>query len=173
MQIFFKAVDRFSIFLSRISDVVTIALVVSMIYEVVARYLFSAPTIWAFDISYMATGTLFILGAANALREDAHVRIDFLAEKMPSVIRRGIEAIAFCLILLPIFAFLTSFAIRRAWRAFETAEVEMVSPWAPLMWPFYTLLAIGLLALTLQITVHGLRAAFDQKRPDNSFELEA
>jgi len=53
-------------------------LVVAMLYEVLARYVFNAPTLWAFDISYMLNGSIFILGAAFALQQDAHVRIDFL-----------------------------------------------------------------------------------------------
>lgn len=168
----FRWIDRFSILLSRVADGVTLILVAAMIYEVAARYLFAAPTIWAFDISYMCTGTLFILGAANALREDAHVRIDFLAQRMPAGLRRAIEAGVFLALLLPIFALLSHFAVIRAGRAYRTAEVEMVSPWAPLMWPFFALLALGLCALTLQIAVHGLRAALGQPASATDFEIK-
>lgn len=167
----FKTVDGVSRELSRIAELVTLVLVASMIYEVAARYIFNAPTIWAFDISYMCTGTLFVLGAAYALREDAHVRIDFVAQWMPDGLRRGIEGVVFLLILTPIFAILSWFAIGRAWRAYVTSEVEMVSPWAPLMWPFYTLLALGLVALALQIAVQGLRAFRGDTNTD--FNLEA
>ncbi|NVK33814.1 MAG: TRAP transporter small permease subunit [Rhodobacteraceae bacterium] len=167
----FKIVDAVSRALSRVSEVVTLVLVASMIYEVVARYVFSAPTIWAFDISYMCTGTLFVLGAAYALREDAHVRIDFLAQKMPERVRQLVDAFVFVFLLAPIYAGLSWYAVPRAWKAFVTDEVEMVSPWAPLMWPFYSLLAVGLVALTLQILVTGLRAFVGVSV--NEFELEA
>ena len=40
-----------------------------MFYEVVARYIFGAPTLWAFDIAYMSTGVLFVLGAAQAFKQ--------------------------------------------------------------------------------------------------------
>lgn len=172
MPSLFRMIDRFSIKLSRVADAVTLILVAAMIYEVAARYLFGAPTIWAFDISYMCTGTLFILGAANALREDAHVRIDFLAAKMPARLRHMIEGLAFSLLLTPIFTMLSWFAVTRAWRAYTTAEVEMVSPWAPLMWPFYALLALGLVALTLQIAIQGLRALMGHAASDTDFDLE-
>ncbi|MCT9000507.1 TRAP transporter small permease subunit [Chelativorans intermedius] len=171
MSSLFKAVDAMSGVLSRVAELITLVLVVSMIYEVAARYIFSAPTIWAFDISYMCTGTLFVLGAAYALRQDAHVRIDFLAQKMPAGVRRAIEGVVFFILLTPIFAALSWFAIGRAWRAYVTGEVEMVSPWAPLMWPFYGVLALGLLALTLQIAVQGLRAFRGETNTD--FDLEA
>ncbi|SOE16754.1 TRAP-type mannitol/chloroaromatic compound transport system permease small subunit [Hoeflea halophila] len=167
----FNSVDAFSRLLSWIAQAVTVVLVISMIYEVVARYVFGAPTIWAFDISYMSTGTLFVLGAAYALKQDAHVRIDFLAQKMPVGIRRSIEGFVFVFLITPIFAGLSKFAIERAWRAFETGEVENVSPWAPLMWPFFAILAIGLVALTLQQLVHGLRVFRGDK--DQPFKMEA
>ncbi|WP_422372214.1 TRAP transporter small permease subunit [Hoeflea sp.] len=171
MNRLFNLVDAFSRMLSRIAQFVTVVLVISMIYEVVARYVFGAPTIWAFDISYMCTGTLFVLGAAYALKQDAHVRIDFLAQKMPVRLRRLIEGLVFILLVAPIFAALSKFAIERAWRAWETSEVESVSPWAPLMWPFFAILAIGLVALTLQQIVHGLRVLRGDE--DQPFKLEA
>ncbi|MCR4267007.1 TRAP transporter small permease subunit [Nitratireductor sp. ZSWI3] len=171
MSSVFKALDAISLSLSRVAELVTLVLVASMIYEVAARYIFGAPTIWAFDISYMCTGTLFVLGAAYALRQDAHVRIDFLAQKMPAGLRRAIEGIVFLFMLTPIFAILSWFAVGRAWRAYLTGEVETVSPWAPLMWPFYALLALGLVALTLQIAVQGLRAFRGETHA--AFELEA
>ncbi|WP_417694812.1 TRAP transporter small permease subunit [Roseibium sp.] len=171
MTSFFNAVDTFSKILSRVAEAVALILVASMIYEVAARYVFSAPTIWAFDISYMCTGTLFVLGAAYALREDAHVRIDFLAQKLPVRFRQVMEGTVFVALLAPIYGGLSWFAVKRAWRAFTTAEVEMVSPWAPLMWPFYGLLALGLIAFTLQIFVHGLRTFAGTQQAD--FELKA
>ncbi|MCZ4289756.1 TRAP transporter small permease subunit [Hoeflea alexandrii] len=167
----FNLVDAFSRLLSWIAQIVTVVLVFSMIYEVAARYVFGAPTIWAFDISYMATGTLFVLGAAYALKQDAHVRIDFLAQKMPIGVRRKLEGFVFVFLIAPIFGALSKFAIERAWRAWVTSEVESVSPWAPLMWPFYSILALGLIALTLQQLVHGLRVFRGDE--DQPFKLEA
>lgn len=167
----FGIVDAFSRLLSWIAQLVTVVLVISMVYEVAARYVFNAPTIWAFDISYMCTGALFVLGAAYTLREDAHVRIDFLSQKLPARLRQAIEGTIFIFMIAPIFAALSKFAIEKAWRAWTIGEVEMVSPWAPLMWPFYATLALGLIALTLQQLVHGLRVFRGEE--DHPFELEA
>ena len=99
------------------------------------------------------------------------MRIDFLARKMPAGVRRKLEGFVFVFLIAPIFGALSKFAIERAWRAWETAEVESVSPWAPLMWPFFSILAIGLVALTLQQLVHGLRVFRGDE--DQPFKLEA
>jgi TRAP-type mannitol/chloroaromatic compound transport system permease small subunit len=41
-----------------------VPLVLIVSYEVFARYLFNAPTMWSFDLTYMLYGNIFILGAA-------------------------------------------------------------------------------------------------------------
>lgn len=161
-----RGVDAVSAALSKLSELVVLVLVASMIYEVAARYLFRAPTIWAFDLAYMCTGALFILGSAQALRDDAHVRIDFLVERLPARVRRIIDGLAFLFLLAPIAGGLTWVGLGKAWTAFVTGEVETVSPWAPLMWPFYTLLALGLASLTLQLAVEGIRALAGTARTD-------
>ena len=163
--------DRISVTLGYLAQAMVLILIASMLYEVVARYAFGAPTLWAFDIAYMSTGVLFVLGAAQALREDAHVRIDFLSSKMPRRVRGAIDGIAFLFVLCPIFARLAWIGAERALRAFNTGEVEHVSPWAPLMWPFYTALTVGLAALALQLAAEGIRA-FLAPRVDDSFKLE-
>jgi hypothetical protein len=58
-----------------------VPLVLVVAYEVFARYLFDAPTIWSFDITYMLYGTIFMLGSAYALHKGAHIRTDFFFEK--------------------------------------------------------------------------------------------
>ena len=167
-----SAIDRISAVLGRVAEVVVLILITSMLYEVVARYVFGAPTIWAFDIAYMSTGVLFVLGAAQTLREDGHVRIDVLSSRFPARLRGWIDGIAFLVILCPIFGKLAWIAWQRSWRAWATHEVEHVSPWAPLMWPFYSLLTIGLAALALQLAAQGIRALIAPAQ-DDAFRLEA
>jgi TRAP-type mannitol/chloroaromatic compound transport system permease small subunit len=47
-------------------------------YEVFARYVFGAPTEWAFDAGYMLYGTLFMMAGAYTLSRNGHVRGDFI-----------------------------------------------------------------------------------------------
>lgn len=171
-RVFLTVADVISLILGYVSQVMLLILIASMLYEVVARYVFGAPTLWAFDVAYMSTGTLFVLGAAQCLRQDAHVRIDFLSQRLPIRVRGIIDGTAYLLVLCPTFGWLAYVAGSRALRAFATGEVETVSPWAPLMWPFYTALAIGLAALALQLAAEGIRA-YLSPRADDTFKLEA
>ncbi|WP_368639679.1 TRAP transporter small permease [Castellaniella ginsengisoli] len=143
---------------SQLASVSAAVLTIAMVYEVAARYVFDAPTVWAFDIAYMANGAVFLLGVAYVLREDAHIRIDVLRNRLPARFNHGVQGVAYLLVLAPFFGMLSWIAATHTWRAWVRHEVETVSPWAPLMWPFYLCFAIGLTALTLQLAVEGLRA---------------
>ena len=55
-----------------------IPLTFAMVYEVLARKLFNAPTMWAYDMSRFLYGALFMLGAGYALSKGVHIRADFL-----------------------------------------------------------------------------------------------
>ena len=55
-----------------------LVLTASTCFEVFMRYVLSAPTAWAFDMSYMLYGALFMMSGAYALSRNSHVRGDFI-----------------------------------------------------------------------------------------------
>ena len=72
------SIDKFSKWIGNIVCWILIPLIFAMTYEVLARKLFLAPTIWAYDISRFLYGALFMLGAGYALSRGVHIRADFL-----------------------------------------------------------------------------------------------
>ena len=71
-------IDKFSKWIGSTVCWILIPLIFAMTYEVFARKLFLAPTIWAYDISRFLYGALFMLGAGYALSKGVHIRADFL-----------------------------------------------------------------------------------------------
>ena len=71
-------IDKFSKIVGSIVCWILMPLIFAMTYEVLARKLFLAPTIWAYDISRFLYGALFMLGAGYALSKGVHIRADFL-----------------------------------------------------------------------------------------------
>ena len=96
-----KAADRLSFACSRLAMVMILGLIFSMLYEVVARYAFNAPTIWSYDVSYMLNGSLFILGAGWTLANNNHVRIDFLSGRLPVPLQHAGNLVFYILLFLP------------------------------------------------------------------------
>jgi TRAP-type mannitol/chloroaromatic compound transport system permease small subunit len=151
------AFDRLSFALAVISMVSALVLTGVMTYEVVVRRLFNSPTLWAYDISYMLNGTLVFLGGAYTLIKNEHVRIDFLATRLPQRVQDLVNAAFYLLLFLPILGVLAYTAIGEAWRAYATGALEPASTWGPLSWPFYAALSVGLAALFLQSVAQMLR----------------
>jgi len=163
---FLKLADNISWITARLAYISVIVLVSSMIYEVTARYFLNAPTVWSYDIAYMSSGALFILGVSWTLRENAHIRIDIIRNMLPKRVGNIIESLVYLLILTPLFFSLFQIAIKKTINAWVTQEVEMVSPWAPLMWPYYLILAVGLGSLALQLAAQSVRGLFNIERKD-------
>lgn len=160
------AIDSLSWWTGRLAIAALFILGMAMFYEVVARYAFNAPTRWAFDASYMLTGTVFVLAIGQTTRENGHVQIDFLSSRMPPRAQHFVNLLVTGGVVLPCMGWITYDAWRRAVNAMRAGEVEAVSPWAPLMWPFYTVLAIGLLVFCLQLLAESVRHALGIIRAD-------
>ncbi len=58
-----EKIDKLSDWSGKIISYLVYPLVGGVAYEVIARYLFNAPTVWAYDLTYMLYGSIFMLGA--------------------------------------------------------------------------------------------------------------
>ena len=70
-----EAITRFA---GAIAALLTLPLVGALVTEVFSRYVLNSPTLWAFEVSYMVMGAIFMLGIANALRIGQHVSVDVI-----------------------------------------------------------------------------------------------
>lgn len=79
--------DRLALWLGRTTAWCFAAIVLIMVYEVVARYAFNAPTTWAHETSILLASFGFIFGGAFCMAEGTHMRITLLVEKRPRLAR--------------------------------------------------------------------------------------
>ena len=127
-----------------------VPLVLAVAYEVIARYVFSAPTIWSFDVTYMLYGTIFMLGAAYALHKGAHIRTDFFYEKWTDRTRGVVDSISYIVFFFPSIIMLLGASGSEAWYAFTINETSEQTPWRPILWPFKAVVPLTCLALLAQ-----------------------
>ncbi|HXM82017.1 MAG TPA: TRAP transporter small permease subunit [Burkholderiales bacterium] len=127
-----------------------VPLVLAVAYEVFARYVFNAPTIWSFDVTYMLYGTIFMLGAAYALHKGAHIRTDFFYEKWSDRTRGVVDSISYIVFFFPSIVMLLAASGSEAWYAFTINETSEQTPWRPILWPFKAVVPLTCLALLLQ-----------------------
>jgi TRAP-type mannitol/chloroaromatic compound transport system permease small subunit len=159
------AVDAVARALALLAMAQIVALVVVMLCEVVARYGLDSPTLWANDITYMTNGTLFLLGAAWTLRRNQHIRIDFLAARLPVRLQHLVNLLFYVVLFLPLLWLIGDAAIAKAWKAWKQGELEQMSAWEPRIWPFLAGIAIGVVSLGLQCLVETVRHGIGIVRP--------
>jgi TRAP-type mannitol/chloroaromatic compound transport system permease small subunit len=140
-----------------LAALVIIPLVLATCYEVFARYVFGAPTIWAFELGYILTGIHFLLGGAITLKRQGHVRIDLIYDQLSVKKRALIDIVLYVGLVLPalslIFLRLTDYATESYFSGESTGQ----SAWNPPIWPFRAIIAASFLLLTLQVVAEILK----------------
>jgi TRAP-type mannitol/chloroaromatic compound transport system permease small subunit len=144
------AIDRFSVWVGVAVAWLTVPLVIAVAWEVVARYVFAAPTLWSFDVTYMLYGAMFMLGAAYALRVGAHIRTDFFWERWSWRTRGIIDSVAYVAFFFPGIALFLWVGWHEAWYAFEIGETSEQTPWRPLLWPLKATVPLAAALLLVQ-----------------------
>lgn len=135
------------------------ALALLMAFETVSRYVFDSPTLWANDLSYMINGTLLMVPAGWALAKNVHVRVETFTGVLPRRVQDMIHIVFYAALLLPGLVVLSGTAWQRALHAYETHELEQMSAWAPVVWPLYLAIAVGLSAFALQCVAEVIKHA--------------
>ena len=132
----------------------------ALVYEVVARYIFNAPTVWAYDVTYMLAGSLFMLGAAYALRQGSHVRADFLLSAQNPRWQALVDVVLYVLVYFPAIALFLQTSLTFAFQSWQQGETFPQSPWMPIIYPLKTVMPVTLLLLLIQGVAELLKAAW-------------
>jgi len=101
MNAFIHFIDSLSTWVGKAFAWCILVLTFGTTYEVFMRYVLRAPTAWAFDMSYIMYGTLFMMAGAYALSRDAHVRGDVIYRLWPPRVQAAIELILYVLFFFP------------------------------------------------------------------------
>ncbi len=143
-----RFIDSLSDWSGRIAGVLILGMLGPLLYEVVARYIFRAPTLWAHETSGFVFGFYFMLGAAFCLRIKGHVAVDILYIRLSARAQAILDVITFFLFLAMCVALIWygGMAALTSWQSNEHTN----SVWGPPLYPLRTIVPIGALLLFLQ-----------------------
>ena len=125
-------------------------LILSNVAEVLMRYVWQEPTVWAADMTVMTYGSLFMLGAAYTLREGAHVRTDMFWDKFSDRTKGLIDSVSYLLLFLPVMAVLFGISIDDFVYAYSIGERSTLGLWQPIVWPFRGVVPLSAALLFVQ-----------------------
>lgn len=143
-------IDTLSLWVGRVLAWSTIPLILVMTYEVFARYYFTAPTLWAYDISRMTFGAAFMLGAAYALSRGVHIRSDFLYRKWSVKTQGRIDTALYLVCYFPAMIIVLWVSWEWAWTSLSRGERGTDTAWMPLLGPVKSAVPIGVAFLIIQ-----------------------
>ena len=126
-------------------------------YEIFSRYVLNAPTKWAFDLSYMIGGTFFILGEAWTLKRKQHVRIDIFYGRFSTKTKAFINIVFYLCFFFPLWGGILWALIPYVQFSWEIGERSMQGYWQPVIYPFKTVMPVGVALLLLQGIAEMLR----------------
>lgn len=151
----------------RIVSVLAIVFAAIIVYDVILRYVFNAPTRWAFDVTKQMFGFYFILLGGYALRHQAHVRVDLLTETLRPSARRWVDAAGYVLFFFPFaWVFLTrtyAFAAT-SWSQGETTYGSVQLP----VYPLKTAMCVAAALLLLQGIIEFFKLILN--KPDDLYD---
>lgn len=121
-------IDKVSSWFGKAFAWTIMAMTLGVSYEVFVRYALDAPTSWAFDVTYIMYGALFMMGGAYALSRDSHVRADFLYRLWRPRTQAILELVLYVMFFFPgVFALVIA-GWRYAGRSWRYMEVSSFSP---------------------------------------------
>ena len=144
------AIDQFSMAVGHAFAWCIVILTLGTSYEVFMRYVLNMPTSWAFDMSYILYGALFLMSGAYALSRNAHVRADMLYRLWPPRVQAGVEFVLYFIFFFPGVGALIFAGWEYASDAIYLKEVSVNSPAGVPIYQLKALIPIAGILLFLQ-----------------------
>jgi TRAP-type mannitol/chloroaromatic compound transport system permease small subunit len=148
MKTVLKTIDRISDWTGKISSFLILVITGVILFEIIARFIFGKPTIWAFEISLSLYGIYVALLGAYGLVTGAHVNVDILYARFSPRTKAGVNLFTWLIFFLWCGA-LVWMAWIRGWDSVMIRESESTAFGCPI-YPVKLSLAVGGSLLFLQ-----------------------
>lgn len=150
--------------LGRVVAVLLVIAVTATVYEVCARYLFNAPTVWAHELTILLCAALFLIGGPYVTKRQSHIAITSIYRLLPERARFALDILHGLLALgfLALFTYAAWQNGHTALTRWETTGSAWNPPTPALIKP---LIAVAGGLMMLQVAVNLVLRVVDGKRP--------
>lgn len=148
MKSFLSTVATISSWSGKIFSFLAVAVMVLIAFEVVARYAFKSPTIWAGEATTYLSGVYYIMGGAYTLLLRGHVKVDMLYDRLATRTKAIVDLVTFPLFFL-FFSVLLWTSFENAWASTSIRETTGTS-WSPPIYPIKITIPIAAFLILLQ-----------------------
>ena len=152
---FLKGVDALSEWSGKTVSFLVLPGIFVLVWEVVSRYVFNHPTMWAHGISQRIFAIYYILGGAYVLRYNKHVTVDILYNRF-SLRGKAILSLIGSIFIFIFCGVLLWKGTDFAWTSLSRLEPDE-TPWRAPLYPIKMMVPIGALLILLQGLVNFVR----------------
>jgi TRAP-type mannitol/chloroaromatic compound transport system permease small subunit len=136
-----------------------LALAIAEGYEVGMRYFFSAPTFWAYEISWMFYSVIWLMAMGYCEYRGQHVKVDVLFNKLSLRARSFLLLFFYVVAFFPFCVAMIIYTTKYALVSWSLLEGSHLTMWGPPVYPIKTLMVVGFILLTLQGLAGFIRTA--------------
>ena len=112
-----------------------LVLAASTCFEVFMRYVLNAPTSWAFDMSYMMYGALYMMSGGYAVSLNSHVGGDFIYRKLTIRTQAKVDLTLYLIFFFPAIFAMVYTGSQYAFESMRILESSVNSPAGVPVWP--------------------------------------
>ena len=126
---FCRLCEAVSLLVSRVAMWLSALIVAVMMVEVVSRYVFNSPTLWANELSLWMAGFLYLFAGIYAMRERAHIRVTVVYNSLPRKAQLVLDGIGALVVVVFAIALIVG-SWKVAWAALLRWET-LSTAWEP------------------------------------------
>jgi TRAP-type mannitol/chloroaromatic compound transport system permease small subunit len=146
-----KPLDVVNEWIGRVFACLPMLIVGIILYDIVARAVFSSPLLWSFEVTTQLYAVFFMMLGGYTLLHQSHVNVEILTERLPGKIRCVIDIVCYCVFFFPFIAVLIIYGLRYARRSWGIGETT----WGAAAIPVYPVKSMILIAGCL-LLIQGL-----------------
>ena len=135
--------------LGSLCAILLLLMILNVFYDVIMRYLFNNVSIGMQELEWHLFSTMFLLGIAYALNEDAHVRVDVFYEDFSTKTKALINIIGIVFFLIPFSLLVIHFADEFVYESFQLNERSGDPGGLPFRWLIKSVIPLAFVFLIL------------------------
>jgi TRAP-type mannitol/chloroaromatic compound transport system permease small subunit len=149
MEVWIRRIDIFSKSIGHTFSWCVLILTASTCFEVFMRYVLNSPTAWAFDMSYMMYGALFMMSGAYAVSRNSHVRGDFIYRKWSNRTQAKVDLTLYLLFYFPAIFAMVFTGAQYGFESMRIMESSVNSPAGVPVWPLKMVIFVAGITLLI------------------------
>ncbi|GGD41152.1 C4-dicarboxylate ABC transporter [Malaciobacter pacificus] len=141
--------NKFADIIGIITAFAMVLMILNVFYDVIMRYFFKSGSIAMQEMEWHLFSVIILLGVAYTLKEDGHVRVDLIYDRLSNKRKAVINMVGVVLFILPIALLVGISSINNAYEAFLSMEQSGDPGGLPYRWIVKALIPLSFFLLII------------------------